>query len=154
MCGLQYFGIILSSQGTSDGTILSVLYVLSCSVMSHCLQLHVLSPTRFLYPWDFPGKNPGVGCHLLLQGIFLTQGQNPHLLHWQVCSFTPEPLGKPFKYYYCLVTRSCLTLVTPWTVAHQAPLSLVEFSRQEYWSGFPFYSPGDPPDPGIEARSA
>ena len=42
--------------------------------MSHCLQLHVLSPTRFLYPWDFPGKNPGVGCHLLLQGIFLTQG--------------------------------------------------------------------------------
>ena len=41
---------------------------------------------------------------------------------------------------------------TPWTVAHQAPLSL-EFSRQEYWSGLPFPSPGDLPDPGIEPGS-
>ena len=32
-------------------------------------------------PWDFPGKNTGVGCHFLLQGIFLTQGSNLHLLH-------------------------------------------------------------------------
>ena len=42
--------------------------------------------------------------------------------------------------------------VTPWTVAHQAPLSL-GFSRQEYWSGLPFPPPGDLPDPGIEAKS-
>ena len=42
--------------------------------------------------------------------------------------------------------------VTPWTVAHQAPLSM-EFSRQEYWSGLSFSSPGDLPDPGIEPRS-
>ena len=42
---------------------------------------------------------------------------------------------------------------TPWTVAHQAPLSM-EFSRQEYWSGLPFYSPGDLPDPGIEPVSS
>ena len=41
--------------------------------------------------------------------------------------------------------------VTPW-VAHQAPLPM-EFSRQEYWSGFPFPSPGDLPDPGIELGS-
>ena len=41
---------------------------------------------------------------------------------------------------------------TPWTVAYQAPLSM-EFSRQEYWSGLPFPSPGDPPHPGIEPRS-
>ena len=40
----------------------------------------------------------------------------------------------------------------PWTVAHQAPPSM-EFSRQEYWSGLPFPSPGDLPDPGIEPRS-
>ena len=39
--------------------------------------------------------------------------------------------------------------VTPWTVAHQAPPSM-GFSRQEYWSGLPFPSPGDLPDPGIE----
>ena len=36
---------------------------------------------RFLCPWDFPGKNTGVGCHFLLQGIFLTQGFNLGLLH-------------------------------------------------------------------------
>ena len=42
--------------------------------------------------------------------------------------------------------------VTPWTVAHQAPLSM-GFSKQEYWSGLPFPSPGDLPDPGIEPRS-
>ena len=39
--------------------------------------------------------------------------------------------------------------MTSWTVAHQAPL-FMEFSRQEYWSGFPFPPPGDLPDPGIE----
>ena len=42
--------------------------------------------------------------------------------------------------------------VTPWTVVYQAPLSM-EFSRQEYWSGLPFPSPGDLPNPGIEPRS-
>ena len=41
---------------------------------------------------------------------------------------------------------------TPWTVAHQAPLSM-GFSRQEYWSGLPFPSPGDLPDPGTEPGS-
>ena len=51
-----------------------------------------------------------------------------------------------------LVARSCPTLETPWTVACQAPLSM-GFSRQEYWSGLPFPSPGDLPDPGIESRS-
>ena len=41
---------------------------------------------------------------------------------------------------------------TPWTVAHQAPLSM-KFSRQEYWSGLPIISPGELPDPGIEPIS-
>ena len=41
---------------------------------------------------------------------------------------------------------------TPWTVAHQAPLSM-GFSRQEHWSGLPFPSPGDLPDPGITPGS-
>ena len=48
-----------------------------------------------------------------------------------------------------LVAKSCPTLVTPRTVACQAPLSM-GFSRQEYWSGLPFPSPGDLPNPGIE----
>ena len=51
-----------------------------------------------------------------------------------------------------LVAKLCLTLVTPWTVACQAPLS-VGFSRQEYWSGLSFLSPGDLSDPGIEPGS-
>ena len=41
---------------------------------------------------------------------------------------------------------------TPWTVAHQVPLSM-GFSRQEYWSGLPFPSPEDLPEPGIKAVS-
>ena len=51
-----------------------------------------------------------------------------------------------------LVTKSCPTLVTPWTIACQVPLSL-GFSRQEYWHGLPFPSPGDLSDPGIEQVS-
>ena len=46
-----------------------------------------------------------------------------------------------------LVAKSCPTLVISWTVACQAPLSM-GFSRQEYWSGLPFPSPGDLPNPG------
>ena len=45
-----------------------------------------------------------------------------------------------------------LFYATPWIVAHLALLSM-DFSRQEYWSGLPFPSPGDLPDPGIEPRS-
>ena len=50
------------------------------------------------------------------------------------------------------VAQSCPTLCDPWTIAHQAP-PFMGFSRQEYWSGLPFPSPGDLPDPGIEPRS-
>ena len=50
------------------------------------------------------------------------------------------------------VDKSCLTLAIPWTVTCQAPLSS-GFSKQEYWSGLPFLSPGDFPDPGIEPGS-
>ena len=48
--------------------------VLSCSVMSNSLWPHGLQPTRLLCPWDFPDKNPGVGCRFLFKRIFLTQG--------------------------------------------------------------------------------
>ena len=51
------------------------------------------------------------------------------------------------------VTQSCLTPATPWAVARQDSL-FMEFSRQEYWSGLPFPSPGDLPDPGIEPGSS
>jgi len=52
-----------------------------CSVTPSCPTLcDPIEPTRLLCPWNFPGKNTGVSCHLLLQGIFLTQGSNSHLL--------------------------------------------------------------------------
>ena len=51
-----------------------------------------------------------------------------------------------------LVAKLCLTLVTPWTVACQAPLSM-GFPRQEYWSRLPFPPPADLPDPVIEPAS-
>ena len=44
------------------------------------LRLPGLYPTRLFHLWDFPGRNTGVACHFCLQGIFLTQGSNPHLL--------------------------------------------------------------------------
>ena len=57
-----------------------------CSVVSDSLRFHVLWPTKLLWPWNFPDKNTGMGCHFLLQGIFPTLGLNLHilhLLHWQ-----------------------------------------------------------------------
>ena len=50
------------------------------------------------------------------------------------------------------LSRVRLFATTPWTVAHQAPPSM-EFSRWEYWSGLPFPSPGDLPNPGIKPQS-
>ena len=53
-----------------------------------------LEPAKLLCPWDSSGKNAGLGCHFLLQRIFLTQGSNPHLLcllHWQVDSLPLVP---------------------------------------------------------------
>ena len=60
------------------------------SVMSDSLRPHGLWPTRLLCPWGSPGKNTGVGCHFLLQGIFLTQGLNPGL---PPCRQTLYPLS-------------------------------------------------------------
>ena len=61
-------------------------------------------------------------------------------------------MGELFKNYcYCCLIASVMSdsFETPWTVAHQTPLS-VEFSRQEDWSGLPFPAPGDLPEPGIK----
>ena len=51
--------------------------------MSNSLQPHELYPIRLLCPWNFPGKNTGAGSCSLFQGIFLTQGSNPSLLHYR-----------------------------------------------------------------------
>ena len=68
------------------------------SVMSDSLPPCGLSPARLLCPWNFPGKNTGVGCHFLLQGSSPTQGWSPHLLLLALAGgfFTAsEPLDCP-----------------------------------------------------------
>ena len=71
-----------------------------CLVTKSCLTLRPpgLYPARLLCSWDFPGKNTEVGCHFPLQGIFPTQGLNPHFLchlNWQASSLPLAPPGPP-----------------------------------------------------------
>ena len=76
------------------------------------LQPHELKPVGLLCPWVFPGKNAGVGCHFLLQGIFLTQELNPGLPHCLQADSVPyEPPGKSLSIYICvcihIYTHTC-----------------------------------------------
>ena len=90
--------------------------MLSRSVMSDSLWPRRLEPPRLLCPWDSPGKNTGVGCPALLQGIFPTQGWNLcllHLLHWQADSLTPCHLGdSPSGTLGVTVCGSTITLLS------------------------------------------
>ena len=88
---------------------------LSFYIINECDSLwsYGLQSTRLVCPWDFPHKNTGVGCHFLLQCMKVKS---------KVKSLSRVQL-----------------LATPWTAAHQAPLSM-GFSRQEYWSGLPLPS--------------
>ena len=79
-----------------------VLVVKSCWT----LQPHRLQPARLLCSWDFPGKNTGVVCHFLLQGIFLTQGSNPCLLLCQADSFALSHQGSPVPCLLLIKFRS------------------------------------------------
>ena len=75
------------------------------SVGSDSANLWTVAPC-LLCPWDSPGKNTGVGCHALLQGILLTQGLNLHLLcllDWQEGSLPLAPPGKPSNYLINLI---------------------------------------------------
>ena len=63
--------------------------------MSNCLWPHELQPAGLLCPWNFPSKNTGVGCHFLLQGIFLTQGSNLYLLLGRRILYPLSYLGSP-----------------------------------------------------------
>ena len=83
---------------------LTTLHACVLSSFSHVQLFAAYSPTyglypaRLLCPWDSPGKSTGMGCHVLLRGIFPTQRSNPHLwhlLHWQACSLPLVPLGSP-----------------------------------------------------------
>ena len=68
--------------------------------------------------------------------------------HRYWCGIYPFQGLPVLAYVNVKITQSCPTLCDPWAVAHQVPLSR-EFSRQEYWSGVPFPTPGDLPNPGL-----
>ena len=61
-------------------------------------------------------------------------------------------IAELFLLLKCLLLSCVQLFATPWIIVHQAPLSM-GFPRQEYWSGLPFPSPGDTPDPGMELSS-
>ena len=92
---------------------------------------------------------PVVSSHLCRGRLVCTKEAPPRLPGvGEVCDCYPG--GSSLQ--SCLVPKSCQTPATPQTVAHQAPL-FIGFSRQEYWSGLPFPSAGDLPDPGIKPAS-
>ena len=130
-----------------------------------CPTLLQLQPARLLCPPHSPGKNTGVGCHSLFQGIFPTQGSNLGFLHCRQILYHLTHQGSPthiIKLIKMKLTKiksilracvrshfSCVWLfATPWTAVCQAPLSM-EFSRQEYWSGLPWSPLGIFPTQGL-----
>ena len=83
------------------------IYTLRCcccclvtSALSGSVQPCGLQPARLLCPWKSAGKNTGVGCHALLQGIFLTQGLNPSLLHCRQILYHWATREAPYIHYY------------------------------------------------------
>ena len=94
---------------------------------------------------------------LILVGLihtFVVNTRSGRQLFWSwLCSLTCVELAcyRPFWWLVHVFSHVRLS-ATPWTVAHQAPLSM-EFSRQDYWSGLPFPTPVDHPSPGIEPAS-
>ena len=80
--------------------------VRACSIISNSLRLCGLLPSTLLCPWNSPGENAGVGCPFLLQRIFLTQGSNAHLLHWQVYSLLLSYLGISIGLFMLTRTRA------------------------------------------------
>ena len=89
-------------------------------------------------------RNPALMLQALSRNVFRTL-QN-------YAFFISIPLPRVLSPSWASVLSCVRLFVTSWTLAHQALLSM-EFSRQKYWSGLPFPSPGDLPNPGIEPMS-
>ena len=146
--------------------------------MSDSVRPHRQQPTRLPCPWDSPGKNTGVDFHFLLQCVkvkvkslsrvrllatpWTAAYQAPTSMGFSKQEYwsglpLPSPSYIPTSYIilYSNYVPSCSVVWlfgTPWTAGPQAPLSM-EFSKQEYWNGLPFPSPGDLPNPGTEPES-
>ena len=101
--------------------------------------LHPLFPAQSSKnPWNFPSEERD-------KVVFCCVNEVAFGKHLRVRAGCQE--SQPGDYCPYVVTQSCPTLEAPWTITHQAPLS-TGFSRQQYWSGFPF------PPPGIKFTSS
>ena len=102
----------------------------SYSVMFDALRPHGQQPTTLLCPWDSPGENSRLGSHSLLQGIFLTQGLNPHLWQWQADSLplnyqgSPEQVSWSFQSFHFIICE-VETVITLTSYLHN-------FNSEEY----------------------
>ena len=92
---LGFPGSILPSCSKFPFSVPGLMSEWSRSVVSDSLRPRGLWPTRLFHPWDFPGKNTGVGCHFLLQKIFPTQGLNPGLPHCRQTLYGLSHQGSP-----------------------------------------------------------
>ena len=114
-------------------------------------------------PWDFPGKNIGLGCHSLPQGSFPTQGSIKtvplgllHLPHRPRGSLPLVLPSTPFSLLVCVCVLSRSEVPDSWPphrLWSAMFLCLWGFSRQNHWSGLSCPPPGDLPNPGMEPRS-
>ena len=145
---LRVSSIYLASTNTANVCACSVASVVSNSVQSYGLQ-----PARLLCPWDSSGKNTGVGCHALLQGIFLTQGLNPCLLcllHQHAGSLPLAPRGKHYSsdsqvcFYrlygsaeFLFQASSCLMSISTWRRASQTQHALNSLLPKTHFSSCP-----------------
>ena len=97
---LQANSLPFEIQGSPNSPNLGMKVKVKVKSLSRVLTLrsHGLQSTRLLCLWDFPGKSTEVSCHFLLQGIFLTQGSNPGLLHCRQTLYPLSHQGSQFRY--------------------------------------------------------
>ena len=87
--------LLASKSALKNRALVSVKVKGSLSHVQLCVTPWTTQPTGLLCPWSFLGKNTGVGCHSLLQGIFLPQGLNPGLWHCRQILYRLSHQGSP-----------------------------------------------------------
>ena len=128
---------------------LSLTCLLIKSLIFSTCEFLLLLPTLLHSTLIFQGKN-----HLIYDGCHIQQSVHNSMTNRLICSKRSGSKFNPFSMaYVCMLSlQGRLTRGDPWAIALQASLSM-GFWRQEYWSGLPFCSPGDLPDPGIKLGS-
>ena len=127
--------------------------------MSDSLRYHGLWPTRLLSAHaDSPGKNTGVDCHALLQGIFPSQGSNPGLLHCRQFLYCLSHQGSPrilewVAYPFSRRSSQPRDQTQVSCIAGRFFSSWATRETQEYWNEYPIPSPADCPYPEIKPGS-